>query len=303
MDYQLLILDEDPIARRRWVDALIQAPPMLGIAYQVTATGSAAAARLQATRRTYQLLLVVVRRGTEMIGLAVQLRELYPHLRIILIGEQGHSSALLKVAEHLDAELLTGSVSGALLNQAVREALGVVVPAQRTVITPVAPVSREQPSITLAEVMLLLDDLRRNAHAQLAIYADHFGHLIAERGDSRSLDLPALTSLIASGFINSMEMGRILQDPNTAHLSVHEGAFYDIYSAGVGNDRLLALVFDKQISSPKLGMVWLQLKRHAEQLCLMRLENSSTIDPTINASLNDEFDRLFGAELLPQAAD
>ena len=112
--------------------------------------------------------------------------------------------------------------------------------------------------------------------------------------------MPSLTSLIAGGFVNSVELGRVLRDPDTIHLSVHEGAHFDIYSTNVGNSRLIALIFNKQAAEPKLGMVWLLLKRASAQLARMNIAEQAadqTLSAELTTSLNEEFDRLFGSEL------
>jgi hypothetical protein len=151
-------------------------------------------------------------------------------------------------------------------------------------------------------VQLLLDVLRRQAQAQLLLYTDHLGNTISQRGDAGDLDLDALTSLIAGGFGNSLELGRALHDPETRHLSVLEGQLYDVYATNAGSDRLLALVFAKRFVEPKLGFVWLLLKRGATQLSQMRIVEGSLGDmlcSELSASLNSEFDRLFGDDLKP----
>ena len=170
--------------------------------------------------------------------------------------------------------------------------------------TPV-PVALEPWSATRAEhdagqVGALLDEIRHEAYAELALYTDTVGYIIDQQGETRGIDISAVTSLVAGGFINAVELGRALQDPDTQHFSVHEGRHYNVYSINVGSDWLLTLVFNKHLTPPKIGVVMLLMKRGAERLNHLRSIASvddRTIDPLFSLSLSTEFDRVFGREL------
>lgn len=296
MEHRILIVAEDPATRRRYAEALIATPPAMGAAYKITTTGSAAAAQLQATRQPFQLLIATLRAGGEGLSLAARLRELYPELRLLLINDGVAAKGDLTTAARLGARVLEGH-GEEMLCQATAELLGLARPIARAV---AGEETSERPPATLADVQLLLDVMRRQARSQLVIYGDNIGNVVAQCGDASGLDVPALSSLIAGGFVNSMELGRVLRDPETSHLSVHEGAYYDIYSTNVGSSRLIALIFDKSAAQPKLGMVWLLLKRAAEQLRRMHVVEKAVdemLSEELSRSLNSEFDRLFGNEL------
>jgi CheY-like chemotaxis protein len=297
MEQRILIVDERQATRRRYAEMLVAAPPVVGIAYKITTTGSAVAAQTQAQRQSYHLLIASLHQGGESLKLAQQLNEQFPEMHMLLLHDAPLSQVERLVVEQIGAHLLRADAAEAQLVSVVTRMLGVHRRAQAAL-----PEVREgeRPPATLADVQLLLDVMRRQARAQLTLYADNVGNIVAQAGDVRGVELPALTSLIASAFMNSIEMGRLLRDPETIHLSVHEGTHFDCYSANVGDNRLIALLFDKQLAEPKVGMVWLLMKRSAEQLRRMHVVEQSVdemLSAKLNASLNDEFDRLFGTEL------
>lgn len=297
MEYRILIVAEDAALRRRYAEALIGAPPAVGVAYKITTTGSAAAAQLQATRQPFHLLIASARAGGEGLGLVGRLHGLYPEMALLLIDDGSLSRSELGEVVRLGARVVEPALADAGVCRVVAELLGLARPVGRAG-TGADPADR--PPATLADVQLLLDVMRRQARAQVGLFGDNIGHVVAQCGDPSGIELPSLTSLIAGGFVNSVELGRVLRDPETIHLSVHEGAHYDIYSTNVGSSRLIALVFDKQIAEPRLGMVWLLMKRAAEQLARMNVVEQAVdemLSEELSRSLNREFDRLFGNEL------
>ncbi|NJN18622.1 MAG: hypothetical protein HC822_21390 [Oscillochloris sp.] len=275
---------------------LVAAPPAVGVSYKINATGSSAAAQLQATRQPHHLLIATLRVGGAYLQLVTHLRELYPDIRIILI-DFGAQQAEVIAAQQLTTFLILAADADTKLVPTVARSLGLAA-AHHTAPEP-EPVN-EHPPATIADLQMVLDVTRRQARAELVLFADNVGNIVAQRGDATDVDVPALTSLITGTFVNSIEMAKVLRDRETLHLSVHEGERYDVYSTNVGTDRLIALMFDKNLAQPRLGMVWLLMKRAAEQLRKMHLVEKSMdamLSETLSESLNNEFDRLFGSEL------
>jgi DNA-binding NarL/FixJ family response regulator len=300
MEYRILVIDEDPLVRKRYADALINHPPPVGPSYSIAVVGSAAAAQVKAARVTYHLLLATLRHANEVLDLATTLHQRYPQMIMVLAVESGVSQARRRAATTLGAQLVDGPLSTDQVSAVVARALGLSRATPQEAVDMIAG----RPPATLGDVQMLLDVLRRQASAQLAFFTDNLGNVIAQRGNAENLDIPALNSLIAGGFVNAVEMGHLLRDPETVHLSVHEGALFDVYSVSVGSNRLIALVFDRQIVVPRLGMVWLLMKRASQQLRQMQIVEQATeagLSQQIGSSLNAEFDRLFGDELVQAA--
>ncbi len=297
MEYRILVVEEDAARRRSYVEALIAAPPALGVGYKIAATSSAAAAKLQATRQRFDLVLTQLSAKGSSLELVEKLKDLDPTLRVLFIRDPSANLAQVSTAASLGARIVDQDIAAPDICQAIAELLGLRAPAP-TVCT--VPPPEPTPVVTLADVQGMLDELRRQVHAQLALYTDNLGNVVARCGDDAGVDIAALTSLIAGSFVNSLELGRMLRDPSASHLSVHEGLHYDVYATNAGADHLLAIVFDKQLANPKLGYVWLLLKRNAMQLRQMRLaanQRGAALEQ-LPTSLNDEFDRLFGHELV-----
>ncbi len=98
----------------------------------------------------------------------------------------------------------------------------------------------------------------------------------------------------------------MLRDPDTRHLTLLEGKHFDIYSTNVGNQRLLTLIFPKAFVEPKLGFVWLQIRRAAIQLSQMRIVEGNLgqmMAAELSSSLESEFDRLFADNLHDASVD
>jgi CheY-like chemotaxis protein len=300
MEYQVLIVDDDTTTRKRALEALI-AYPRAGVAYKIAAAGSAAAAQLQAGRRRFHLIVVALRQMSAGLELISQLRDLDADLRLLVLRPADASALHIELATRLGARVAERPTDGPRLCHLVLESLGIEpLPTPAPAPRPVA-VPAQRPLAMLGDIQLLLDVLQRQSQASVVLYTDGLGNLIAQRGEATAKDISSLATLIAGSFVNSRELARQLDDPETLHLSVHEGRSFDIYSVNCGADRLVALLFDKQKSAPKLGFVWLLLKRAADQLTRMGLHAHPSIDPALgeqlSASLNDEFDRLFGSEL------
>jgi hypothetical protein len=291
MRYSILIIEADCDRSSAWSDALLQAASEQGISLSVTIARSVPAAQFHAGRRQFHLL--VAHLADDGIGLIGRLRPRCPHLRALVLHPPDAIESSMRDARWLGYTLASDPETPLAFVQAVGRALGM----------PLAedPDSQGRPAATLADVQVLLDVLRWQTKAQLAIYTDYIGNMIAQRGDPARLDLDAISSLIAGSFGNSFELGRALHDPNTRHLSVLEGECFDVYATNAGSYRLLALIFDKEFVSPKLGYAWLQLKRSADQLSHMRIVEGSigeVLSAELTASLNTEFDRIFGGNML-----
>jgi hypothetical protein len=72
--------------------------------------------------------------------------------------------------------------------------------------------------------------------------------------------------LVAEGLTTVSRLAEYLEDEETFNLNFYEGRKYDIYSTGVGDNLILALVFDKRKQVSRIGMVWLYVKRTIQDL-------------------------------------
>ncbi|NJL05266.1 MAG: hypothetical protein HC911_10285 [Chloroflexaceae bacterium] len=297
MEYRVLIVGDDAATRNRYAKTLIDAPLPDGNTYKVMTVSSAAAAQLQVTRQQFHAVLIVLALYNEvLLDLARRLKELYPEMQILILHEAQTTLPMLETVRRMGVHNVKVPIEDVHLQACLARILNVV--AATDAANSVLPAFAKA-DLELVDVYNMLDDLRRQARAQLVLFSDNIGNLIAKRGDETNIDVTVLASLIAGGFVNSVEMGCTLNDPETVHLSFHEGRYFDVYSVNVGTDRLLVLFFDKQFAEPKLGFVWLMMKRVAGELRRMHKQERrqpDVITDQFQACLSSEIDRLFGAE-------
>jgi predicted regulator of Ras-like GTPase activity (Roadblock/LC7/MglB family) len=302
MEYHILIVEPDTIARRRYAEALIAEPPAIGVAYRIITVGSIGAAQLQATRHRFDLLLTTISRDNEIQQFVEQIYDVYNGaIKLVLLHEPKAAATAQIVTQQLHATLLELPINEEELRSSVRFALGLESlnsaneqAAQRSELPLGNPAT-----LASNELDLCLSDIRHETAATYALYINHFGLSIAQQGQLQDLDLSALISSIAGTFAHSNRLARLLHEQHSIHTHVHEGEQFDIYSTNVGNDRLLVLCFDKSYTNTKIGCIWPSMKRGAERLQHLHLLAEQTYLEThpkhdLTTPLTDKLQRLFG---------
>jgi len=139
-----------------------------------------------------------------------------------------------------------------------------------------------------------LESLCRDVGAQCVFLADMLGQRLAEVGITEGFDSAALLSLLAGGFATTGELARQFGKGEAANLNFHQGSRYEIYSANVGDNLILAMLYERRVQSSRIGIVWLYTRRAIERL----LAVLSTTRPTVSTqSLGAEFGSSLIAEL------
>lgn len=296
MKYRVLIVQANPALSQSWEQSLTAAGADHGLQVHAQSVRSVAAGQLVAGRQPFDLVIASLQ--IESLSLIRRLRKRWPNLRALLLHPPDASAVSLREAELAGCSLAPQPDSARDLVAAVGRVLDLPLG-----IGPAPLPDNSRPAATMADVLLVLDMLRRQTQAQFVIYTDNLGNTVAQQGDAANLEVDAITSLIASSSINIAELGRALGDQQVGCLIVLEGVQFDIYATNVGSQHLLALVFAKEFVEPRLGYIWLQLKRSAQQLKGMRLVKGTpgeVIAAELSASLNREFERLFGDTLQHQ---
>jgi predicted regulator of Ras-like GTPase activity (Roadblock/LC7/MglB family)/DNA-binding NarL/FixJ family response regulator len=284
MEYRVLIVNEDAAERNRYAETLISAPPAPSISYQVATVGSVAAAQLQATRQRFNLVIVALSQHDDGLQLVSRLKDLFPDMRLLLLCEQGITKAQLVTARLLRANIAESTIDAESFRAVVADLLGIntllrqqqeaqqVQQAQQKVdqnttqrTTPTLHDNTLQPFFEP-----FLDELRRQTKANVTLIIDKQGTIIGQLGTIQHVMLDKVAQTVANSTTQHICLDKILNDSNTVHLSVYEGTHYDVYAANIGADRFLALVFQKEFSTPKLGLVWLVMKRTVEKFKRLR---------------------------------
>jgi hypothetical protein len=144
-----------------------------------------------------------------------------------------------------------------------------------------------------------LRELLVDADAVAVVMVDTMGQIIAQAGDAGNMDITTLVSLLAASFATTSEMSRQLRETRrTFNLTFHEGERYDIYASNIASGLFLVLIFDRQTYAPKIGMVWLYIKRSIQDLLRIAAQTEvakprEALSSDFAQSLSDELDNLF----------
>jgi CheY-like chemotaxis protein len=127
------------------------------------------------------------------------------------------------------------------------------------------PAAREAHSIN-PEIFRRLRSLRIDTGAHYATLVDTEGACVAADGQPGELDAPEIDSLLAIELRNSLEFARALKASEPFTINYQAGAAHDMYSASVGTDHIMALVFDAERGSSRIGAVWMYARRAVKEL-------------------------------------
>ncbi len=136
--------------------------------------------------------------------------------------------------------------------------------------------------------------LHRDANAQAVLLIDKNGQLIAETGETSSLDTTSLSSLTAGNVAATGGIASLLKEKEFTG-QFHEGERTNINISVVANRVILVILFDERSS---LGLVRLRVRRSADELSgifdalISKVEQPSA--PSIFSEITDEdIDNLF----------
>jgi CheY-like chemotaxis protein len=143
-----------------------------------------------------------------------------------------------------------------------------------------------------------LENLCRDVGAQCVFLADMLGQRMGEVGVTEGIDSAALLSLLAGGFAATGELARHFGSGEAANLNFHQGTRYEIYSANVGDNLFLAMLYERRVQSSRIGIVWLYTRRVIERLLdTLSATGATTSDQSLGAdfgsSLMAELDTVF----------
>jgi len=150
-----------------------------------------------------------------------------------------------------------------------------------------------------------LESLCHDVGAKCIFLADMLGQRLAEVGVTEGVETAALLSLLAGGFATTGELARQFGSGEAANLNFHQGTRYEIYSANVGDNLFLAMLYERKVQSSRIGIVWLYTRRAIERLLAILSSAGSTaptqsLDADFGSSLMAELDTLF-SDSRPQA--
>lgn len=110
-----------------------------------------------------------------------------------------------------------------------------------------------------------LESFRRMVGAKDVLLVDIVGHIVERSGQADGFDANVVGILLVNGMAAATEMAAGLEQGGTS-IFVHEGARFDLYAATVGPEHIMAIIFDRGQGNPRIGTVYLHLKRATEDL-------------------------------------
>jgi len=140
-----------------------------------------------------------------------------------------------------------------------------------------------------------MDQIADSSGARCIILADVTGQLIAERGQTSSMNTQVLSALAAGELVATHELARLVGEQARFKLLLNEGESQNVYLSDVGEQLILIIVFD---NNTPIGMVRLVLKQAVEELTPILMQSPPTTAETImNEALDGDFAQLLESEL------
>jgi DNA-binding response OmpR family regulator len=258
--------------------------------WRVEIAESAEEALTKLNHHRYEVIIADLRMpGVNGLELVVAVRSIDPATRVILMTAYG-SDAIEAEARRLQVyEYVTKPFKMEAMCNLVQSALSEIAISRKGVF--VLSDGRFE------AVSKSLSSLRFEVGAQCLFLADVMGQVITEVGVRTSLDLAALTSLLSSSFAATSEMSRHLGGKQTFNLHYHEGEGYDLYASNIGENLVLAIVFDKKVQAGRIGTVWPCMKRTLEELLRLttapELSTEEELAEDLDQTVTQAFDHLF----------
>lgn len=235
----------------------------LSPAYEVETARSGKEALAKIDRRPFDLIITdFIMPDVDGLELIEEVRARHPQTRLILMTAYGNDRVEAEAYRLKAYRYITKPFQVEDLVDAVRQALG-----DTTVSLEGTPIFTDT---QLEAIATCLADLRFELGAQCVLLASSMGKLINHVGMTQELDVSTIVSLAVDGFATTFEMARHLQEKGqTFNLNCYEGTDYHIYSASVGHDLVLTVIFDKRNIPSLIGTVWFHTKRAVK--CLLEI--------------------------------
>lgn len=125
--------------------------------------------------------------------------------------------------------------------------------------------AKRPPAQDGGSIAAYLESFRRMVGAKDVLLIDVVGHVVERAGPADGFAPDVVSILLANGMAAATEMASALEQGGMS-IFFHEGSKFDLYAATVGADDILAMIFDRGQGNPRIGTVYLHLKRAAEDL-------------------------------------
>jgi len=154
--------------------------------------------------------------------------------------------------------------------------------------------SAPQPEAT-PQVRQILDGLLAETRARVVLLLTSAGYLVDAAGQTHGLHLPTLSALIAANYAAGAELSKQMGNRGVFSASHYQGPDCHIYTQRVGEERLLAVIFD---SGSRPGAVWLYARKASTQLdgILVKETAQTAVEKSLVGELQAQLNDLFEGE-------
>jgi CheY-like chemotaxis protein/predicted regulator of Ras-like GTPase activity (Roadblock/LC7/MglB family) len=250
MPKRVLIVDDDKEILLMLDFALKKLGPEYDI---ITATGSIEALEMVQQADPFDLVVTdYVMKEITGVDLARAVRRISPKTPVILMTAYG-TKRLRATTESLGFD---GYLDKPFTVQKIRGIVQQMVHVERKVPEDM-PEPEPMPTEDMSEH---LKALQINANARCVLLLRSDGYPVQVAGDTRSLNLPNVSALIAANVMSAGELAHLLGNEEAFRSSYHEGGDFNVYAYNVNDTFLLAVVFD---ANRKSGVVWFYTKQTA----------------------------------------
>lgn len=109
---------------------------------------------------------------------------------------------------------------------------------------------------TFQQIEVILKGLQRDINSRCIVVCNQDGRVLVQEGDTESIAVDAIASLVSGSIMTLEEVGHIFNDPTIINLAYREGTKSDLYVMNIGQKLMLIMILDKSVISPKIGTVW-----------------------------------------------
>lgn len=124
---------------------------------------------------------------------------------------------------------------------------------------------REGPLVLTADnltpIRSRMEALSKDVGSQCILLTDQAGMMLTEVGTTARLPMMILLPLLSTSFSTAGQISQVLREEESTALYMQEGTNYDLYCFDVLQRFMMVLVFDKTVSTAKIGPVWVYAKR------------------------------------------
>ena len=236
----------------------------------ITAEGSVEALEVVQNEPPFDLVVTdYVMKEITGVDLARAVRRISPATPVILMTAYG-TKRLRATTESLGFD---GYLDKPFTVQKIRGIVEQMIHTPRAV--PAEPVEEIAPPVDVEEH---LKALQANAHARCVLLLRSNGYPVQVVGESRGLNIPNISALVAANFMSAAELSTLLGNQQAFHSNFLEGKNYNVYAYDVNDAFLLTVVFD---ADRKPGVVWFYTKQTAMVLTPLLIEEKKNGDSSL----------------------